>query len=114
MTSAAAVQIDTEELCVDIERFNQQLVAGTITSLTAKQLWESYQPKARELAKRLLPYVPDGDPRLTVHSRVRDSRVVTADVLTGIDEPLSDELELASAHLCFVVEQLRELLNYCR
>jgi len=110
MNSPATLRTETEALCLDIERLEQQLKAKTIAFDAGRQLWDSaYRPKARMLAEAMLSYVPTGDPRIHVELEAGDFRKIKSDAVNCIETRFLEET--AAAHLDTVVKQLSSLTN---
>jgi len=108
--SAATLRVETEELCLNIERLEQQLKAKTTVFDEGKQLWDStYRPRARMLAEAMLSYVHKGDPRIHEVLAEGNSRLIQSDAVNCIETSLSETS--ASEHLSTVRKQLRDLTH---
>jgi hypothetical protein len=103
-------QIDA--LCVKIERLRRRLAAQEIGFQEAYLLWDhDYQPAAERLAKAMLEYLPNGDPRLVVkYARRGFGRVASSDIISNIRLGFTEDF--APTLLKWVPEILRTLLAY--
>lgn len=115
MEPAAALKIETDALCDEIEQLERKLVAKAIAFNDAEQLWDStLQPQSRALAERLLASsFQHGNPYFEM--RYDDGGPIvgaTSPIIRNIDEAFE---EAAAVQLLrAVARQLRDLTNYLR